>query len=156
MLVLKYLPEGNILASPSEPADYEAIFSLRWEILRKPWGMVRGSEQDEHEYQTIHRMIFSKAKYPDIQACGRIQEIGENQAQVRYMAVAEGMQGKGRGSIVLKSLEEAAAASGKMEIFLNAREPAVGFYLGAGYQIQKETEAFLGIRHFRMNKLLFQ
>ncbi len=156
MLVLKYLPEGIILASPSGPPDYEAIFALRWEILRKPWGLARGSEQDPSEYQAIHRMVFSEGKLPAIQACGRIQQVSESQAQVRYMAVAREMQGKGRGSIVLESLEEAAADAGLKEIFLNAREAAVGFYLRAGYEMSCETEPFLGIRHFRMNKLLSQ
>lgn len=154
MLVLKYLPDGIVLASPTEPADYEAIFALRWEILRKPWGLAPGSEQNPDEYQATHRMLFSEGKFPDIQACGRIQQVSENQAQVRYMAVVEEMQGNGRGSIVLESLEEAAADAGLKEIFLNAREAAVRFYLRAGYEMRFETEPFLGIRHFRMNKLL--
>ena len=156
MLVLKYLPNGNILIAPSENADYNRIFRLRWEILRRPWGQAEGSEQDKEEFTSIHRAIINTENEDVVLACGRIQQIEENLAQVRYMAVNDAFRGQGLGSTVLKSLEEAAQEMEINRVFLHAREPAVSFYLRLGYQLQEEISPFLGIRHFRMEKLLAQ
>jgi len=155
MLVLKYLPNGNILAEPGTQKDFEAIFWLRWEVLRKDWNLPPGSEQDASEFQSIHRFISPDETLRTVMACGRIQKSTiEAEAQIRYMAVAANHQRKGLGNIILSSLEEAAKAEGIHNIFLNARENALDFYKKAGYQIETEIEPFLGIRHFKMLKSL--
>ena len=155
MLVLKYLQNGNILASPSQPDDYSRIFRLRWEVLRQAWGQPEGSERDGDEYSSVHRAVLNGDNPEQIVACGRIQQAGENQAQIRYMAVNEAFRGHGLGSAVLNSLEEAASGMMVSQVFLNAREPALNFYLKSGYRLVQEISPFLGIRHFRMAKLLF-
>jgi N-acetylglutamate synthase-like GNAT family acetyltransferase len=155
MLVLKYLPNGNILAEPNSEKELEAIFNLRWEVLRKDWNLPRGSEQDEIELQSIHRLISTDETLSTVMACGRIQKsINEAEAQIRYMAVAANHQRKGLGNIILSSLEDVAKTEGIQSIFLNARENALDFYKNAGYQIENEINPFLGIRHFRMLKSL--
>lgn len=156
MLVLKYLPNGNILMAPSEAEDYNRIFRLRWEILRRPWGQAEGSEQDKEEFASIHRAIINLENEDVVLACGRIQQTGEQLAQVRYMAVNDAFRGQGLGSQVLQSLEEAAQEMEIKQVFLHAREPAVSFYLRLSYQLKEEISPFLGIRHFRMEKLLAQ
>jgi predicted GNAT family N-acyltransferase len=156
VLVLKYLPNGNLLAEPSGPEDFEFLYLLRWKVLRKPWGQSKGSELDEMEASSIHRMIVGSGNNQQVLACGRMQEAGARIAQIRYMAVQEEFRGSGLGSIVLSSLEDAALNLGLVEVFLNAREPAVSFYLRCGYQMEEEIDSFLGIRHFRMRKLLGQ
>jgi ribosomal protein S18 acetylase RimI-like enzyme len=154
MLVLKYLQEGNLLAEPSDADDFAKLFRLRWEVLRKPWGQEKGSEQDGLENSSIHRMVSLPGKDPFIVACGRVQAIAEGLAQIRYMAVKAEYQGKGWGVQVLQSLEEAALEAGLKEVFLHARDPAVPFYLRTGYRLEEEIDPYLGIRHFRMRKLL--
>jgi len=156
VLVLKYLPNGNLLAEPSGPDDFESLFKLRWKVLRKPWGLPEGSEQDELEEFSAHRMIVGSGNTGEVLACGRIQQARLNCAQIRYMAVLEEFRGAGLGAIVLSSLEDFALNLGLTEVFLNAREPAVSFYLRCGYQMEEEIESYLGIRHFRMCKLLVQ
>lgn len=158
MLVLKYLSEGYQLAAPSVPFEYEAIYSLRWRILRKDWGLAPGTEQDDLEMQSIHRMVIDKSEQSfKVLACGRLQPGNdESWGQIRYMAVDPNHQRIGLGLIVLNSLEEAAAEMNLDSICLNARETAVGFYRKAGYQSLGETTPYLGIRHFRMVKLLTQ
>jgi N-acetylglutamate synthase-like GNAT family acetyltransferase len=155
MLVLKYLPNGNILAAPTESEDFKQIFRLRWEVLRKNWGQPEGTERDNDEYSSIHRVILKAENEDTLLACGRIQQTGENLAQIRYMAVDEFFRGQGLGSEVLKSLEDAAIGMKISTVFLNAREQAVHFYLQSEYRIEEEVSPFLGIRHFRMTKLLF-
>ena len=127
MLVLKYLPNGKLLAEPSGPDDFASVFMLRWKVLRKAWGMPEGSEQDLLEDSSIHRMVVGSGNDVEVLACGRIQAAGSNLAQIRYMAVQEEFRREGLGAIVLSSLEEAALNLSLTEVFLNAREPAVSF-----------------------------
>ena len=155
MLVLKYLPEGNLLIEPDLPDEFESIFKLRWQILRKPWDQPKGSEQDSLEYSCIHRAVFSSNGIPAVLACGRIQKMEDSEfAQIRYMAVHADFRNKGLGFEVLKSLEQAMVDLNLRVAFLNARENAVPFYLKAGYMLEHEIPPFLGIRHFRMRKIL--
>lgn len=155
MLVLKYLPDGNILCVPDSPVDFDKVFQLRWQILRKPWNQAPGSEQDLQEFSATHRAVID-SETGSIIACGRLQVLDNETGQIRYMAVHENFQGKGYGRVVLKSLEDAAMEKGLQRIILNAREPAVAFYTRNGYGLETETAPFLGIRHFRMSKLLFE
>jgi N-acetylglutamate synthase-like GNAT family acetyltransferase len=101
-------------------------------------------------------MVVGSGNDAEVLACGRIQAAGSNLAQIRYMAVQEEFRREGLGAIVLSSLEEAALNLSLTEVFLNAREPAVSFYLRCGYKLEEEIEPYLGIRHFRMRKLLVQ
>jgi len=153
MLVLKTLKERRALVNPQTQAEFEQLFLLRWEILRKPWGLLPGTEQDNDETTSIHRAVFD-FETGKFLACGRIQSLGENRAQVRYMAVGSDVQGEGFGLEVLRSLEQVAREENWKYIFLNARENALGFYEKCGYQVEGNAESFLGIRHFRMSRNL--
>ncbi len=152
MLVLKYLPDGLILAEPETATEFESLFELRWAVLRKPWNQAKGSEQDDEENDGVHRCLVKTDDNNKLIACGRIHSPQKGLAQIRYMAVDPEYRGMGFGLQVLRSLEEAASVLRCREIILNAREPAVDFYLKAGYNLLEETLPFLGIRHFRMGK----
>jgi predicted GNAT family N-acyltransferase len=153
MLVLKTLKESRALVNPQTQAEFEQLFLLRWEILRKPWGLLPGTEQDNDETTAIHRAVFD-FETSKILACGRIQSSGEKVAQIRYMAVGSEFQGAGFGLEILRSLEQFALQENWKYIFLNARENALGFYEKCGYQVEADAESFLGIRHFRMSRNL--
>ena len=36
-----------IIRSPSQTSEYNAYYSLRWQVLRAPWKQAKGSEKDE-------------------------------------------------------------------------------------------------------------
>ena len=57
---------------PQTPEEFKQYYSLRYEILRKPWGQPKGSERDEGEEASIHRMIIDK-KTGNVLAGGRLQ-----------------------------------------------------------------------------------
>ena len=155
MLVLKTLPENARLIEPDQPEEFGLLFRLRWEMLRKPWGLPPGSEKDSEEEGSVHRAIWLSVEGKSVAvACGRMQLALPQEAQVRYMAVDSRFQGKGWGREVLQSLEEEAGNLGCSKVFLNAREKAVPFYLRCGYIIENEAEAYLGIPHFRMSRQL--
>src|SRR5438270_1270052 len=148
------MPELNILPwSPSSPADWKAYFDLRWWILRQPWGQPRGSERDSLDESAFHLLITGDDGRA--LACGRLQLNSPSEAQIRYMAVDEDVQGRGYGSAILAALEAEARQSKASHILLNARDNAIEFYRKHGYGIVGEAETLFGsARHVRMAKKL--
>lgn len=136
----------------TDPKLIEAIIELRYEILRKPWDKPKESATDEMEGQSVNAYIEEQGK---MIACGRLQDNGGGIGQVRYMAVAEGQQGKGLGKLILNKLEEEALAMGLHTIELQARENALEFYKAQDYTI-RETSFKLWdiIQHYLMTKQL--
>jgi ribosomal protein S18 acetylase RimI-like enzyme len=137
---------------PETKKEYEKYYDLRWRILRKPWNQPRGSEKDELEGQSIHLMACEKGKPLGV---GRVHSNSSKEAQIRYMAVEEGLQGKGVGTMILRGLEKRAERKGADYIVLDARESAVGFYKKHGYRIVAKAHTLFGvIPHYKMRKKL--
>lgn len=136
----------------TDPKLIEAIIQLRYEILRKPWNKPKDTATDELESQSVNAYIEEQGR---IVACGRLQDNGGGTGQVRYMAVAEGQQGKGLGKLILNRLEEEALAMGIRTIELQARENAVEFYKAKGYTIKESSFKLWDIiQHYLMTKNL--
>ena len=89
---------------PQTPEEFKQYYSLRYKILRKPWGQPRGSERDNEDEISHHRMIIDEATWDAI-AVGRLQVNTKEEAQIRYMAVADNYQGQGLGSKIVTALE---------------------------------------------------
>jgi len=143
---------GMKIIEPQTREDFDKYYDLRWRILRKPWNQPRGSEKDDLEDESIHLMACSGGV-----VCGvaRAHFNSSHEAQIRYMAVDEACRGKGIGAKLLAGLEERVKQKGARRITLNARETAVGFYEGHGYEIVAKAHTLYGcIEHFRMVKRL--
>lgn len=142
------------LSAPQTEAQWLAYYQLRWQILRAPWGQPQGSEQDELEADSFHRMVCTEAG--EVVAVGRLHQVDQYTAQVRYMAVSDQWQGHGLGAMVLRQLEQVALELGVQKIILNARDSAAGFYQKAGYGYLEPANALFGIVHHRyLKKLAF-
>lgn len=141
-----------IIRQPETADEWEQYFHLRWQLLRSPWQQPIGSEKDELEAQSVHRCAMIDKQ---IVAVGRLHHLNPNEAQIRYMAVANEFQGKGIGQSVLHSLESAALEKNTQLISLNARENALPFYEKNNYVLLKESHTLYGkIKHFKMQKTL--
>ncbi len=138
------------LIEPQTPAQWQAYYALRYQILRAPWQQPPGSERDEAEDSASHRMIISAEG--EALAVGRIQPLGQARAQIRYMAVHAQWQGKGLGQHIVAALEEQALAWQCHDIVLNARETAEGFYQKLGYISGTPQPPLFGIAHRQMTK----
>jgi predicted GNAT family N-acyltransferase len=142
-----------IIKSPITQDEWESYYRLRFTILRKPWNQPLGSEVLADESEAIHAMVIEDDQ---IIGVARMHKSGENQGQVRCVAVAAEAQGKGVGKAVMLHLEEKAKEMGMQEIVLEARENAVPFYKSIGYVIEKESYLlFEEIQHFRMKKEIY-
>ena len=142
------------IIEPTTSEEFKKYYNLRYEILRKPWKQPRGSEKDGGEKSSIHRMIIDE-EAGDAIAVGRLQFNSIHEAQIRYMAVADDLQGKGLGSQIISALEDVARGEGIQRIILSARENALQFYKNNGYEIVKKTHLLFGdIQHWLMGKEL--
>ena len=46
-----------LVKAPENKAMFDRYYHFRWLMLRAPWQQPLGSEQDELEQQSIHRLI---------------------------------------------------------------------------------------------------
>ena len=85
----------------------------------------------------------------------RLQFNLDDEAQIRYMAVEKAYQRHGVGRELINTMETYAVESGRRNIVLDAREPAVGFYQKLGYSVEEKSYLlFDEIQHYRMMKTL--
>lgn len=141
----------NVCRSPNNREEFEQYYQLRWEVLRQPWRQPLGSERDDKENASIHRMIIDENK--QILAVGRLEKIDNVTGQIRFMAVQSNNQGLGLGKQMIHALELAAQQLGLTHIMLHARENAETFYTGLGYQSEHLSHLLYGeIQHIRMSK----
>ena len=142
------------IIEPTTSEEFKKYYNLRYEILRKPWGQPPGSERDEGEETSIHRMIIDN-KTGDALAVGRLQFNSTHEAQIRYMAVLDEFQGQGLGSQIISALEDVARENGNKWMILSARGNALQFYKNNGYEIMIKTHLLFGeIQHWLMRKEL--
>ena len=83
----------NII-EPKSSEEFRKYYNLRYEILRKPWGQQIGSERDERETTSIHRMIIND-KTDEVLAVGRLQ----------YNSIDEALAGFCNEIVVLFNVE---------------------------------------------------
>ena len=142
------------IIEPNTSDEFKIYYNLRYEVLRKPWLQPKGSERDEEEETSLHRMIIDEPNGKAV-AVGRLQFNNIEEAQIRYMAVSDDYQGMGYGSEIVKVLENIAREKGSRKIILQSRENAVKFYKKNGYKIiEKSYLLFDEIQHWLMEKEL--
>jgi predicted GNAT family N-acyltransferase len=146
------MPEWRII-QPQTEVHWQQVYDLRYAILREPWNEPRGSEKAEDDATSLHAAILDT--HNNVIATSRIHRISEEQAQIRFMAVAQAWQGNGIGEAVLRFTEGLGRRNfkGITNYCLHARENAVVFYQKNGYEIvEKSYVLFDTIQHYLMKK----
>ncbi len=127
------------IIEPNSSAEFEQYYNLRYEVLRKPWLQPKGSEKDDDDKSSIHRMIIDESNGKAV-AVGRLQFNTNEEAQIRYMAVSDNYQLKGYGNLIVKTLEDIALNKGIRNIILQARENPAESYNGL-FSVGKQINA---------------
>jgi thioesterase domain-containing protein len=141
------------LITPTTDNQLNKYYQFRWQILREPWQQPLGSERDEYDELSHHRMIVDSRGRP--MAIGRLYITPEDDGQIRYMAVKTNRRGRGIGSLILVALESLARQEGAKRLVCNAREDAIAFYHNNGFENQGELSDERGpVRHQQMVKAL--
>tara|TARA_R110000737_G_scaffold326879_2_gene340832 strand:- start:252 stop:1148 length:897 start_codon:yes stop_codon:yes gene_type:complete len=139
--------------APQNQAELEQYYHLRWQALRKPLQQPSGSEKDDLEAQSYHRIIVDDMAH--IVGVGRLHKYSQDKAQIRYMAISHQLQGQGLGQLMISELENLAAQAGVKTIELNARANAIGFYQQLGYVNEGYSHTLYGeISHDKMTKAI--
>lgn len=128
--------------TPASDTDFEDYFHFRWLMLRKPWNYPEGSEKDEYEQVSEHRMI--RDHKGNVIAIGRIHLNTAEEAQIRHIAVATDAQGKGLGKLILSALEHVAREQGAERLVTNSRELSIAFFSACGFEVEREAANELG------------
>ena len=142
------------IIEPNTSDEFKIYYNLRYEVLRKPWFQPKGSERDDDDATSLHRMIIDEPNGKAV-AVGRLQFNTIEEAQIRYMAVSDDYQGMGYGSKMVNVLDDIAREKGSRKIILQSRGNAVKFYEKNGYKIiEKSYLLFDEIQHWLMEKEL--
>jgi thioesterase domain-containing protein len=128
--------------TPSSEQDFADYFSFRWKMLREPWKYPEGSEKDEYEQVSQHRMIRNPDG--DVIAVGRVHMNSAEEAQVRHVAVEKDYQGKGLAKMLVASLEAVARTEGAVRIVTNSTQASVALFTSLGFKAQSGAPKELG------------
>lgn len=140
--------------TPKSKKDIADYFAFRWLWLREPWGYPKGSEKDEYEGVSEHRVV--KDAKDQIVACGRVHLNTGEEAQIRHIAVHKDYRRAGVGQIVLAALEQVARDIGAERAVTNSRESSISFFQSCGFEIIDEAPNELGkLKRKQMRKQLF-
>lgn len=131
--------------------EYQQLLHFRNRILREPLGMNLMKEDlsgEKHEY------ILLVMQGREILGCVMLRPQKGKTIKLRQMAIAEKIQGKGIGKILLADAEGAAREYGFEKIVLHARLTARKFYEKSGYQAFGDIFTEVSIPHIAMHKSL--
>ena len=131
--------------------EYKQMIDLRFNMLRKPLGLVFTDDELEKEKNDILIGCFDDGK---LEACCMLTPVGHKTLRLRQMAVTSGLQGKGMGRALLVFAENIAYDRGYKKINMHARKTAIGFYEKLGYSVTGDEFLEVTIPHFVMEKVL--
>ena len=137
-------------------ADVDEILDLRWRILRA--GLPREAANFEGDDEPTARH-FVAVKNGLVIGCLTMLRRNWNDKpawQLRGMAIDPIHQGSGIGRRLLETVEQMARSEPhSLQLWCNARAPAVGFYRKAGWDIVGDQfDIPTAGPHFKMTKLL--
>lgn len=141
------------LITPKTEKQIAKYYHFRWQMLREPLRLPVGSERDEFDEMSHHRMIVDGRGRP--MAVGRLYITPDHEGQIRFMAVKPNRRNKGVGSLILVALESFARQEGVKRLVCNARQEAVKFYVKNDFESQGELSGQYGAnRHQQLVKQL--
>lgn len=131
--------------------EYQQMVDLRYHVLRKPLGLNFEPTELQRECDDVLMGCFDEEV---LEGCCLLTPAGEKALRLRQMAVANGLQGKGIGRVLMSFAENIARDMGNRKILMHARKTAVGFYEKLGYSVCSDEFEEVNIPHFVMEKEL--
>jgi predicted GNAT family N-acyltransferase len=131
--------------------EMKKYYRLRWKILRQPLGLEEGTEKDDLEDQSIHRVVKIENQIIGI---GRLHFVDDNNTQIRYMAVEDNFRKSGVGKLIVDEFIKISENRNTKKIILYARESVIDFYKKLGFDVVREAHKLENIQHFLMEKII--
>jgi GNAT superfamily N-acetyltransferase len=123
----------HLSEAPYGSALYAQALRLREAILRRPLGLTLSAEELGDD---AYRRHFCALLNGSVVGSVSFKPLGPHTLQLKQMAVADGQQGEGIGSRLLRYAEAWARRNGYGIVILNARVGAEAFYEKHGYTIR--------------------
>jgi len=142
-MALKIIDHGTV--------EYQQMVKLRDEVLRKPLGLCFNPEELEEEKNNL---LIAAYEDDHMLGCCMLVEEEPGTVRLRQMAVANPLQGKGIGRVMIQFAENLARDRGFKRITMHARKNALGFYEKMGYKKTGEEFQEITIPHYVMEKQL--
>lgn len=146
---------GISIRTPATEEEWDAYYELRYRVLREPLKKERGSERDDGDATGVHFGLYEQDGRL-LRGIARLDQPLPKVAQVRFVAIDTEVQGRGYGTILMKSIEARALDRGDMLMKLHARDYAVRFYARKlGYRTIGASYKLFGVlQHYEMRKVL--
>ena len=125
-------------------AEQKALFYQRWLVLRKPLGMIPGTEQDQYEDDAFHLAAFYQG---NIIGSARLRQLSEGLGTINYVCILLEFQSQGIGTQLMQKIIEVAQGKNFKCLRIKARINAVNFYQKLGFVVEAEEFELLGIPH---------
>ncbi len=130
---------------------YNESIALRDKVLRKPLGLKFSKEELDLECDSHHLVCLYKEKVIGVIV---LRPTDDTTFKMRQVAIATEFQRKGIGQQLVAFSEEFSKSIGISKIELHARDTAIPFYLKLKYSKVGEEFEEVGIKHFKMEKIL--
>lgn len=132
-------------------AEHRQMVNLRYEILRKPLGLIFTQEELEEEKNAILIAAFEEEK---MLGCCFLTPVDHSTVRLRQMAVQNNLQGKGIGASLMNFAENIARDRGYRNMMMHARKTTCYFFERQGYKTDGDEFLQLTIPHLKMIKKL--
>ncbi len=131
------------ISSPHTRDEFKSYYELRYKVLRKTWGLPKGTEKDDYEPISRHFMALEEST-GEIIGVVKLFEKEPGVAWFSHMAVIPERQHQGIGKMLLKHVEEIAQKEGFATIGCMARLTTTGYFEKAGYKINGLPSHYIG------------
>lgn len=132
-----------IIKAPQTREDYKAYYHLRYQVLREPIGLVRGTEKDDYEPISQHFMAIDSSNQ-EVVGVVKLFERTPGVGQFSHLAVSSAYQHQGVGKMLLQTVESRAKEMGFATLGTMTRLNATSFYEKFGYRITGFTKSAPG------------
>jgi predicted GNAT family N-acyltransferase len=144
----QYHTQPIVFASP----EYDEAVALRYEVLRKPLGLVFTQEELNAENNEFHFGCYNTEQI--LCGCLTYHIYSATTLKMRQVAVKSALQGIGIGRLLVENTENWASNAGWKTIILHARLSAVPFYEKLKYVVDGDEFEEVGVPHYKMWKKL--
>lgn len=130
---------------------YAQMMALRMDVLLRPIGIPPTYIDQKKEAGDTLICAYAEG---ELAGCCILTEVSNDTVQLRQMAVATALQGRGVGKAIIAFAESIARQNGYAVVMMNARDTVLPFYLKCGYTIFGDRFFEVGIAHHKMQKRL--
>lgn len=132
-----------VIRSPHTKEEFRDYYSLRYQVLRQPWGQHQGSEKDDYEPISQHFMAVDD-QTGEIVGVVKLLEKEPGVAWFSHLAVLPRYQRKGIGKQLVEHAENVAREQGFHSIGAYSRLNSTEYFKRFGYQITGLPSPYFG------------